>query len=107
MITLIGDGGILFTIQELATAVERRLALPIIVVNNGGYGEIRRAMVSRGMRPAAVDLPAPDFVRIAGGFGAHGHRARSYGEVGELLVQALEADVPTVIEIEEEPIHDS
>lgn len=99
---LIGDGGMLFTIQELATAVEQRLALPIIVIKNGGYGEIRRAMNELGMVPLAVALDPPDFVRVAEGFGAHAAHADSYEHVGELLSLALRQAGPTVIEVEEE-----
>jgi acetolactate synthase-1/2/3 large subunit len=103
VLCLIGDGGLLFTIQELATAVDQRLALPVIVVANGGYGEIRRAMERLGMAPVGVDLEAPDFGQIARGFGAHGTRAARYTELGELVSQALDREQPTVIVVEEEP----
>jgi thiamine pyrophosphate-dependent acetolactate synthase large subunit-like protein len=102
VIALMGDGGVLFTIQELATAAEQDLALPVIVVLNRGYGEIRRGMERRGMPTLAADFDPPDFARIAEGFGAHGVHAHSYDEVGEHLADALRRTGPTVIEVEEE-----
>ena len=46
-----GDGGVMFTIAELAAAAELRLALPLVVVDNGGYGEIRNEMADLAIRP--------------------------------------------------------
>ena len=51
MIALVGDGGLLFTVGELATAAELGLPLPVVVANNGGYGEIRDQMDEAGIGP--------------------------------------------------------
>jgi thiamine pyrophosphate-dependent acetolactate synthase large subunit-like protein len=101
VMALMGDGGVMFTLQELATAVEMRLAIPVLVVKNGGYGEIRRGMVERGMEPLAVDFDPPSFADIAEGFGAVGARAASYEEAANLVRAALDAEGPTVIEVDE------
>ena len=49
VIALIGDGGLLFTVAELATAAELQIPLPVVVPNNSGYGEIRDQMVDAGI----------------------------------------------------------
>lgn len=72
VVCLVGDGALMFSIQELMTAVELGLDLPVICVDNGGYGEIRQNMVDRSIPPLGVDLVQPDWVRLAEGFGATG-----------------------------------
>jgi len=56
VVALVGDGAFMFSVRELTTAVEQRLALPVIVVDNGGYGEIKAQMVDRGIAPLGVEL---------------------------------------------------
>ncbi|WP_270264238.1 thiamine pyrophosphate-binding protein [Kocuria marina] len=72
VVCLVGDGALMFSVQELMTAVELGLDLPVICVDNGGYGEIRQNMVDRSIQPLGVDLVQPDWVRLAEGFGATG-----------------------------------
>ena len=60
------------SVAELAAAAQAGLALPVVVVDNGGYGEIRRAMLERGDTPLAVDLGHPDFPGLARSLGCHG-----------------------------------
>jgi len=97
VIALVGDGAAMFSIQELITATELRLALPLIIVDNGGYGEIREQMLDRGIAPQAVDLYRPDIPALAWAIGAHGIQASDAGQLGTLAAQALRADRPTVI----------
>ncbi|MDH2424334.1 thiamine pyrophosphate-binding protein [Sphaerisporangium sp. TRM90804] len=99
---LAGDGALQFSVQELATAVELRLALPIVVPLNGGYGEIRAAMLAHGMRPVGVDLHMPDFVALAEAYGARGRAVTTPDELGKAVTDALDAAVPTVIAFAEE-----
>jgi acetolactate synthase-1/2/3 large subunit len=99
VIALSGDGGFLFTVGELALAVEERLCLPIVVVNDGGYGEIRREMVAQGTPLLGVDLHTPDFAALARSFGARGVRIRRLAELSGLLREALAGDGPTLIEV--------
>ena len=67
VLALAGDGGVLFTIQELATARDLGLPLPLVVWNNDGYGEIRDSMASIGIPPLGTDASAADFVPHRGG----------------------------------------
>jgi len=97
-----GDGGVLFSIGELATAVEEKLPLPVIIWNNHAYGEIRDSMVNWGLPRVGVELKTPDFVKLAEGFGCAGSRPGSLDELGEALRRGLKTDRPTVLEIEAE-----
>jgi acetolactate synthase I/II/III large subunit len=101
VVAVIGDGGLQFTIGELATAVELALPLPIIVWNNHGYGEIKRYMAERGIPQIGVDIYTPDFLAIARGFGCAAARARRLEELPSLLHEANLRAGPTVIEIDE------
>ena len=58
VLALAGDGGVLFTMQELATARDLGLPLPLVVWNNHGYGEIRDSMASTGIPPLGTDASA-------------------------------------------------
>src|SRR5699024_7865401 len=76
-----GDGGAMFTIAELAAAVQARVKLILIIVDNGGYGEIRNEMADRGDAPSGgaltgPDLPAPAQARGAPGLHAEGPGGR-------------------------------
>jgi len=102
VIALHGDGGLMFTVAELITAAELGLPLPVVVVDNGGYGEIRDEMTGRGDPVHAVDLRAPDFPLLARSLGCHGRRTTGPAELAELLAQALAADRPTLIHLPEE-----
>jgi len=100
VVGLFGDGAAMFSIQELVTATELRLALPVIIVDNGGYAEIREQMLDRGITPQGVDLYRPDFAALARAIGAHGIETSAVGELGTLAAQALRADRPTVIHLQ-------
>ncbi|WP_081847850.1 5-guanidino-2-oxopentanoate decarboxylase [Microbulbifer sp. HZ11] len=99
VIGLIGDGGIMFTLGELAAAVEQKLALPILVWNNSGYGEIRDFMDEAAVEQEGVNLHAPDFVALARAFGAEGCRIEQPEQLGEAVAQAFGRQGPTLIEI--------
>jgi len=99
VICLAGDGGILFTVQELATANDLHMPLPIIIWSNVGYREIRGAMDKAGIAPFATEAEAHDLVEIARGFGCRAERSTELREVGPLIREALNASGPTVIEV--------
>jgi acetolactate synthase I/II/III large subunit len=96
---LAGDGGVLFTLTELAAARDLGLALPVVVWNNSGYGEIRDSMQRVGIPPLGTDASAHDLVAIAQGFGCHGTRTGDLDALVELVGDALAADRPTLIEV--------
>jgi acetolactate synthase I/II/III large subunit len=96
-----GDGGIMFTLPELASAAELGLSLPIVVSLNGGYGEIRREMVHQGIAPVAVDLGAPDLPAAARALGGHGEALAGPDQLVDALEAAFERSGPTVITVPE------
>jgi acetolactate synthase-1/2/3 large subunit len=101
VVSLIGDGGLQFTIGELATAVELSLPVPILVWNNRGYGEIKKYMIERGIPQIGVDIYTPDFLAIARGFGCEAAKAESLAHLQDQLRLADRANGPTLIEIDE------
>lgn len=104
VVSLIGDGGLQFTIGELATAVELELPIPIIIWNNSGYGEIRQYMVDRNIPAIGVDIYTPDFIAIARGFGCRAFRADNPDQLVEFLLEAVAVDRPTIIELIEDSV---
>ena len=94
-----GDGGFLFTATELAAAAQLGLPLPVVVVDNGGYGEIRTEMRERGDPVHAVDFPATDFAALGIALGCHGVRLDEHTGLPNVLDRAFAADRPTVIHV--------
>jgi thiamine pyrophosphate-dependent acetolactate synthase large subunit-like protein len=100
VVAIVGDGSFLYSIEELTTAVENEICLPIIVWNNRAYGEIRDAMVASDIPTVGVDLYTPDFLMIAQGFGCSAVRIESVTQLAEELRLALGRSKPTVIQID-------
>jgi acetolactate synthase-1/2/3 large subunit len=101
VVSISGDGGFLFTSNELATAMRHRIALTVVVFNDGAFGNVRRIQEEQyGNRVIASDLCNPDFVRYAQSFGAEAERARDPRELRAALRRAFKRrDVPTLIEV--------
>jgi thiamine pyrophosphate-dependent acetolactate synthase large subunit-like protein len=102
VVALVGDGGLLFTVQELATAAELGLPLVIVLWNNDGLGQIRDGMIEKGMPEVGVNPRNPDYQLLARAFGCHAVRPGSLEAFGEAVGNALEADVPTLIEVRQD-----
>jgi acetolactate synthase I/II/III large subunit len=100
VVSITGDGGFLFAVGELATAVQHRIPLVTVLFNNNQYGNVQQMQRELyGGRIIASDLVNPDFVRLAESFGAHAARARSPRELTAALDHALAADAPSLIEV--------
>lgn len=97
-----GDGGSMFTIAELAAAVQAGVRMSLIVVDNGGYGEIRNEMEDRGDTPSGVKLTGPDFPALAQAMGARGVHVDGADALLAALTEAEAADGPTLIHITED-----
>jgi len=102
VVALIGDGGIQFTLAELASAVEANAPIIVLLWNNRGYGEIKRYMQNRRIPLIGVDIYTPDFLALAKGFGCNGVRAHDFEQLRQLLTTAARADRPTVVEVLED-----
>jgi len=101
VVSINGDGGFMFTANELATAMRHRIPLTTIVFNDGAFGNVRRIQeIQYGKRLIACDLADPDFVRFADSFGAAAERAKSPAALRAALRRAFRRrDTPTVIEV--------
>ena len=100
VVSLTGDGGFMFQVQELATAVQHRIPVVVVLVNDGAYGNVRRTQINAyGGRIIASELGNPDFLRLAESFGALGLRADTPDALRGALEKGLAADRPTVIEV--------
>jgi 5-guanidino-2-oxopentanoate decarboxylase len=102
VIAVAGDGGIMFTINELATAAEEHLALPVIVWNNDALKEIVDQMDRRQIPRIGVEPKSPDFLQLAQSLGCHASRAASAEHLAQSVRDALAADRPTLIEIRQD-----
>lgn len=91
VVTVIGDGALMFCVNELVTAVEQRLDVTIVCVDNGGYAEIRQNEVDRGMTPIGVDLVQPDWAALATAFGATGRRVDDPDDIVPSIRAAIAA----------------
>src|SRR5690606_1948386 len=80
VVALAGDGGILFTLSELVSAVDCGAAVILLLHENGGYGEIRSYMEARGIEPVGVDLWNPDYVAIGKACGWHSERVATLAD---------------------------
>jgi 5-guanidino-2-oxopentanoate decarboxylase len=99
VVALAGDYGLQFTVNELITAVEARLSVPIIVWNNGALGQIRDDMIAAGIPPVGVVGQNPDFMQLAKAYGAAGVQVKDAQGLSRAIATALGAAGPTLIEI--------
>lgn len=98
-VAVIGDAGVMFTIQDLMTAVEHHIPVIVLVFNDRGYGVERRHMDHLYGRQNGVELLPPDFVALAKSFGAHGIRVDNLDTAGAAIDEALNRNAPVLIEI--------
>jgi acetolactate synthase-1/2/3 large subunit len=104
VISINGDGGFMFGVQELATAVQHRINVITIVFNNRSFGNVLRDQTQTyGGRLIGPDLQNPDFEALARAFGAAGYRADTPSALRQALLTAMSEDRPAVIEVRQEP----
>ncbi|WMX48717.1 thiamine pyrophosphate-dependent enzyme [Streptomyces roseicoloratus] len=102
VVALSGDGGLQFSVQELATAAQSGLPLPVVVFDDGGYGGIREERAARGDEPVAVGLPSVDLPALARAYGGQGTVARSPEELAAALSTALTTPGPSIVTVPQE-----
>jgi acetolactate synthase-1/2/3 large subunit len=101
VVAITGDGGFMFAVQELATAVQFNIAVVTLVFNNNAYGNVRRDQLQRfDGRVVASDLVNPDFVKLAESFGVAAARVTSPDHFRAALEKALANGGPYLIDIE-------
>jgi acetolactate synthase-1/2/3 large subunit len=101
VISVTGDGGFMFSVQELATAVQHKIGLVTLLFNNNRYGNVQQMQINNyGGRVIATDLHNPDFCKMAKSFGAQAIKAESFDEVRAAIRKGIATtDVPTLIEV--------
>lgn len=98
-LAIAGDYGLQYTIQELGTAVELGLPLPILVWDNGKLGEIEASMVRSQIAPNAVVARNPDFLALARAYGAGAEVPATLSDLQQAVLSAFTADAPTLIRV--------
>ena len=93
-----GDGGFMMNCQELETALRLGTAFVTLIFNDGGYGLIEWKQQSQYGESAFVHFNNPDFVKLAESMGLKGYRVDTTEDLLPTLKEALEQDVPTVID---------
>jgi acetolactate synthase-1/2/3 large subunit len=104
VVSVTGDGGFMFSVQELATAVQYGIALVTIVFNNGSFANVLRdQQLQFAGRTIASRLRNPDFVRLADSFGVAARRVTEPNALRHALESELAAARPALIEVAIEP----
>ena len=101
VVAIVGDGGFLFTVQELLTAAEQQQPLVIILWNNNSLKQIKDDMQADAMPTLAVDNLNPDFSALVQSCHCLWRSPKSHNELHQMISQGLQADKPTVVEINE------
>ena len=100
VVALCGDGGFMFAVQELATAVQYGIGVVTLVFNNNAFGNVRRDQRERFEgRVLGADLRNPDFLKLADAFGVRSERVSSPESLQQVLHRALESGEPWLIEV--------
>jgi len=100
VLSINGDGGFMYNVQELATAVQHGLPVVAIVFSDNAYGNVKRSQIQRyGGRVIATDLHNPDFVKLAESFGAAAYKAETFDELRLAIRKGFDEKGPTLIEV--------
>jgi thiamine pyrophosphate-dependent acetolactate synthase large subunit-like protein len=99
VVAVVGDGGLMFSVGELATAVKYRLPIVVVLVNDDRYGAIKWLQERMFGRWGEADLANPDFVQLAHAFGAHGERLPGVDALPGAVAAGLRRDRPTLLEL--------
>lgn len=98
-VSVSGDGGFLFSAQELETAVREKLDIVHIIWNDGYYDMVKFQEEIKYGHSAGVDFGPVDFVELAEGYGAKGLRVEKPEDLGKILDEAFQTEGPVVVDI--------
>jgi len=101
VVAIVGDGGFQMTNQEIITAIQYNVPLKVLIMNNGYLGMVRQWQEMFYDRAySEVDLSiSPDFVKLAEAYGAQGLRATKPSELRATLMEGLDHDGVTIMDI--------
>jgi len=94
-----GDGGFLYSSQELATAVQHNINAVVVLFNDNAYGNVSRDMDNMWGGTYGAELHNPDFVEMAEAYGVKGMKVDEPGDVGAAVADAIQLDRPVLIEV--------
>ncbi len=105
VVSINGDGGFMYNVQELSTMAKHNIPLVAVVFNDNAFGNVKRIQqVSFSGRNIAVDLQNPDFMKLADAFGVQGIRANGPQELTAAISRAVSDNRPTLIEVPVQPM---
>ena len=100
-VLLTGDGGLMLCVSELATAVQEKADLAIILMNDGGYGVIKNIQDAKfGGRHYFADMRNPDFAALCAAIGLPHRLVKDTGSFAEAAAEAIAVDGPAVVEVD-------
>ncbi len=100
VLSISGDGGFMFGVQELATAAKYNIGVVSVVFTDNAYGNVRRMQqLNYEGRVIASDLKNPDFVKLGESFGVRSMRAKDPAGLGNEIGAALKHNGPSLIEV--------
>jgi len=100
VITICGDGGVQMNIQEMATLVQNKLPVKIVILNNNFLGMVRQwqeLFFDKRYSSTCMELPI-DYVKLADAYGAKGFRTSKPGEVEKVIKAAFNEKGPVIME---------
>jgi acetolactate synthase-1/2/3 large subunit len=99
VVAICGDGGFMYNVQELSTAVRHKINVVCVVFNDNAFGNVSRDLDESWGGSFGAELHNPDFMKLADAYGVVGLRAKQPTEVGDLVRQAVKMDTPVLIEV--------
>ncbi len=99
VVAVAGDYGFQFTMQELGTAVELGLGLPVVIWDNCGLREIKDCMTRAQIAPTATDVRNPDFSKLSEAYGAEFSEPADLEEFRLALDAGIQKSIPTLIRL--------
>lgn len=100
VVSVNGDGGFMFGVQEMATAVQHGIGVVAVVFNNNAYGNVRRDQMNVfDGRLLGAELSNPDFVALGKSFGVPAKRVKTPQALEQALTKALSDGGPAIIEV--------
>lgn len=104
VVVCIGDGSFGFCAMELETAARNDLPITVVVMNNGGWGNIRHEQNKQfGRLTSATSLSVASYEKIAEALGGYGERVESADEVGPAIRRAIDSGKPAVVNVITQP----
>ncbi|BCQ29511.1 thiamine pyrophosphate-binding protein (plasmid) [Caballeronia sp. NK8] len=100
-VALVGDGGLMVNVGELATAVQEKANVMIVLMNDQCYGVIRNIQDAQyGGRRMFVDLHQPDFAQFCASLGLAHRRITSLDQADDIVREGLAIDGPVLVEVD-------